>query len=58
MSEKVYVLQGMYAPREWDDILTESTKKEIYEQLACYNENEPDTPHRVVTRRGQKKCSL
>lgn len=57
MSEKVYVLQGMYAPREWDDILTEATKKEAHEQLACYNENEPGVPHRIIQRK-VKKCSL
>ena len=54
MSEKVYVLQGMYAPREWDDILTETTKKEAYEQLTCYNENEPGVPHRIIHRRVKK----
>ena len=52
-----YVLQGSYVPGEWEDILTEETKKEAYDQLRCYNENEPNVFHRVVYRKKREEIA-
>lgn len=35
----------------WDVVTTEETRKEAYEQMKCYDENEIGVPHRIVKKR-------
>ena len=46
-----YVLQGRYCGQGWDDLLTEDSMEAAREQKRCYDENEPQVPHRIVRRR-------
>lgn len=47
-----YQIQGYYDPRTgWEEVTAEDTRKAAKEQLKCYRENEPGTPHRIVVKR-------
>ena len=41
-----YEVQGNYG-YGWDCLTTESNMKDALVQLECYNENEPNVPHRI-----------
>ena len=41
-----YAIQGNYG-YGWKEVTAEKTFKEAQKQLRCYNENEPDFPHRI-----------
>lgn len=46
-----YVTQGNYAGSTgWEDVSYEETLTEGRAMLACYRENEPQYPHRLVLR--------
>lgn len=45
----IYVVQGNYG-QGWEDLTAETTKSEAQERLREYNDNEPETPHRVRAR--------
>ena len=47
-------VQGKYAGY-WDILTTEETYREAKAQLKCYNENEPEYPHRIVKKRVRKE---
>lgn len=46
-----YVVQGNYG-HGWEDIDTHSTDADATDSLAVYDREEPNYPHRKVTRRG------
>lgn len=46
----VYDIQGNYG-YGWDDLTEETSLKDAKAQLKCYNENEPNIPHRIMKRR-------
>ena len=39
-------IQGNYG-HGWEMVTTEETYRQAREQLKCYRENEPGTPHRI-----------
>lgn len=43
-----YEVQGNYG-YGWDCLTTEATMAEAKEQKKCYDENEPNVPHRIKT---------
>lgn len=45
-----FVLQGNYG-YGWDDLTTEDSMQAAKEQKQCYDENEPQVPHRIIRRR-------
>lgn len=45
-----YYLQGNYG-YGWEDLFECEDKKDAREQLRCYEENEPQYPHRIVRRK-------
>lgn len=48
----VYVIQGRYSPRYgWEDLSAYSTRETAQADREMYREAEPQTPHRIVTRR-------
>ena len=47
-SDFEYEVQGNYG-YGWDRLTTEATMEEAKEQKKCYDENEPDVPHRIKT---------
>jgi hypothetical protein len=52
MDETEYVVQGLYTEFiGWEDLTFCETRAEAREECHTYNVNEPDVPHRVVTRR-------
>jgi hypothetical protein len=41
-------VQGYYGRQYgWETVTVEETRAEAMEQLHCYNENEPQYPHRI-----------
>ena len=47
-----YEIQGNYGSQYgWERVTTEETWKDAKRQLKCYNDNEPDFPHRIVKKR-------
>lgn len=48
-----FIVQGHYG-QGWEDLTSEDTHRAAREQLRCYNENETNYPHRVITRRIKK----
>jgi hypothetical protein len=43
-----FEIQGNYGyGYGWECLTTEETLKEACTQLKCYNDNEPETPHRI-----------
>lgn len=51
-TKDVYEIQGYYGHGHgWETLTTEDTRKEAREMLRCYNENEPQYPHRIKTKR-------
>ena len=51
-TKDVWVVQGNYG-YGWDDVVEEETRKEAWDMLLCYTENEPKYQHRVKRRRGE-----
>lgn len=51
-----YQIQGYY-DREygWEEVCAEYTYRDAKTQLKCYNENEPEYPHRIVKKRVRKE---
>lgn len=49
--EYVKVIQGFYSCYGWEDLTEETTTKEARQRLKEYNENERETPHRIINRR-------
>lgn len=47
-SDFEYEVQGNYG-YGWDRLTTEATMEEAKEQKKCYDENEPNVPHRIKT---------
>ena len=43
-----YEIQGNYG-YGWDCLTTEATMEEARAQKQCYDENEPNVPHRIKT---------
>jgi hypothetical protein len=46
----VFVVQGAYG-QGWEDVTQEDARKEARMRLLEYSENEPQYPHRLITRR-------
>ena len=44
-----YVLQGNYGPHGWEDLCSESSRKEAVAQRKCYQENEGGN-YRIIRR--------
>lgn len=44
------VVQGNYG-HGWEDVTAENEKSEAKQRLREYNTNEPQYPHRMITRR-------
>lgn len=44
-------IQGNYGTYGWETVTTETTRAEAKAMLRCYNENEPQYPHRIVKHR-------
>ncbi len=43
-----YEVQGHYSSEYgWERLTTEETFEDAQAQLKCYDENEPDIPHRI-----------
>ena len=47
-SDFEYEVQGNYG-YGWDSLTTEATREAAEEQKKCYDENEPNVPHRIKT---------
>jgi hypothetical protein len=48
MTEYEFEIQGNYGyGHGWEMVTTEATLAEAKAQRRCYDENEPDVPHRV-----------
>ena len=47
-------IQGNYG-YYWEMVTTETNRKDAKAQLKCYNENEPEYPHRIVKKRVRTK---
>ena len=45
-----YEIQGYYSG-SWEVVTTEETRKEAKIMLKCYDENEMETPHRIVKKK-------
>lgn len=44
----LWAIQGYYGSQYgWEDVTVEESFKDAREMLKCYNENEPDIPHRI-----------
>jgi hypothetical protein len=49
-----YEIQGNYGPPHgWEMVCTEANKLDARAQLATYNEEEPNVPHRIRRVRAQ-----
>jgi len=48
-----WVIYGNYG-YGWEELTTESSYSEAKSQLRCYNENEPNIPHRLRIKRVKK----
>lgn len=47
-----YHIEGQYGDSYgWEMVTIEETYPEAKNMLKCYNENEPNIPHRIVKRR-------
>ena len=49
-----FEVQGNYGGG-WECVCSEDTRREAVLQLRCYNENEPQYPHRLIKRRIKKE---
>ena len=49
-TKDVYLIIGNYG-YGWEEITEEETRKEAVKQLRCYNENEPQYPHKIMKKR-------
>lgn len=45
-----FTIQGNYG-QGWEDVTAEDNRREARERLKEYRENEPQYPHRLITRR-------
>ena len=45
-TKDVWEIQGLYNS-SWETVTTEETRKDAISQLLCYDENEPQFPHRI-----------
>jgi hypothetical protein len=50
LTEDEYIVQGNYG-QGWEDLTSETTRKESKERLKEYRENEPQYSHRLIKRR-------
>jgi hypothetical protein len=52
LTEDEYIVQGNYhSGDDWEDVTSETTRKEAKERLKEYRENEPRYSHRLIKRR-------
>jgi hypothetical protein len=49
-TKDVYLIIGNYG-YGWEEVTEEETRKAAVKQLRCYNENEPQYPHIIISRR-------
>lgn len=49
-----YEIQGNYG-QGWECVTTEETRQTAKDQRKCYDQNEPQYPHRIVKKRVKKE---
>lgn len=49
-TEDVFYIMGNYG-QGWEEVTAETTRQAAREQLKCYDENEPQYPHKILKKR-------